>query len=100
MNYELRLMELQMASLLPKPSQEIKAAKQYDILQQIKEDTEVTISIPNLEAMINHAYEARINHLESRIDTISKAVQDLQKKCPERQTKHNPLPWWFPSIPL
>jgi hypothetical protein len=65
MNYELRLMELQMASLLPKPPQEINAAQQYNILQQIKEDTSVTISIPNLEAMINHAYEARINHLES-----------------------------------
>jgi hypothetical protein len=95
MNYELRLMELQMALLLPKPPQEMEAAKQENMQRKIEEDTEVTISLTlrELDARIKNIYSVQIANLESRIDCISKALEDLQKQLTIQDKKQNPLPW-------
>jgi TolA-binding protein len=96
MNYDLRLMELRMALLLPlpKPPQEIKAAKQQENMQRkIEEETEVTVSVRELDARIKNMYSAQIANLESRIDCLSKALEDLQKQLKIQDKNHNPLPW-------
>jgi hypothetical protein len=93
MSYELRLLELQMAALLPKPPQEMEAAKQENMQRKIEEETEVTVSIRELDARIKNIYGARIANLESRIDCISKALENLQKQLTIQDKNHNLLPW-------
>lgn len=93
MSYELRLLELQMAALLPKPPQEMETAKQENMQREIEEETEVTVSIRDLDARIKNIYGVRIANLESRIDCISKALEDLQKELTTQDKKQNPLPW-------
>jgi hypothetical protein len=51
------------------------------------------VSIRELDARIKNIYGARIANLESRIDSISKALLDLQKQLTIQDKKHNPLPW-------
>lgn len=94
MSYELRLLELQMALLLPKPPQEMAAAKQENMQRKVEQETEVTVSIRELDAHIKNLYGAQIANLESRIDSISKALEDVKKQLTMIQDKkHNPFPW-------
>ena len=96
LSYELRLIELQMASLTATPPQEIKAAQHKDILDKIKEDTEATINIPDLNAMIKNIYGARIDNLESHVESLIRVVEDLKKQISTQGTvltNQNPLPW-------
>ncbi|WP_155898319.1 hypothetical protein [Allocoleopsis franciscana] len=93
MNYDLRLMELQMALLLPKPHQKMEAAKQENMQRKIEEETVVEVSLRELDARIKNLYGAQIANLESRIDSISKALEDLQKQFPTQDKNHNPFPW-------
>ncbi len=96
LDYQMRLLELQMASLAPTPPQEIKAAQHKDILKQIKEETEVTINIPDLNAMIKNIYGARIDQLESQVQSLIEVVGDLKKQISNQgttPTNHNPFFW-------
>ena len=83
-----------MALLLPRPLQEIKAAKQQENMQRkIEKETEVTVSVRELDARIKNMYSAQIANLESRIDCLSKALEDLQKQLKTQDKNHNPFPW-------
>lgn len=93
MNYQLRLMELQMALLLPKPRQEMEAAKQGNMQRKTEEETEVTVSLRQLDDRIKNLYGPQIASIEARIDSISKVLADLKKKFATQGKKQDSLPW-------
>jgi hypothetical protein len=66
------------------------------LLDQIKEETEVTINIPDLNAMVKNIYGARIDNLESQVENLIRVVGDLKKQISTQGTtltNHNPFPW-------
>jgi hypothetical protein len=66
------------------------------LLDQIKEETEVTINIPDLNAMVKNIYGARIDNLESQVESLIGVVEDLKKQISTQgtmPTNQNPLSW-------